>query len=69
MNSWTVQVEEDKTTGELVLPLPADLLNQMGWAEGTELFWIDNHNGTFSITNRNPDELNDEIPSNNDVGC
>ena len=38
-NTWTVTVEEDPQTKELVMPLPVDLLAQMGWAEGTELFW------------------------------
>lgn len=37
-NTWTVKAEQD-TAGELVLPLPVDLLAQMGWHEGTELFW------------------------------
>jgi len=48
-NTWAVQLEQDLETGELLLPFPPDLLSQMGWAEGTELFWVDNENGTFSI--------------------
>jgi hypothetical protein len=48
-NSWTVELEEDKTTGELVLPFPPELLSQMGWTPGTELRWIDNQDGTYSI--------------------
>lgn len=38
-NNWTVEVQEDPETKELILPLPVDLLAQMGWSEGTELFW------------------------------
>ena len=38
-DSWTVTVEEDPKTGELILPIPDDLLVQMGWAEGDELVW------------------------------
>jgi hypothetical protein len=48
-NSWTVELEEDETTGELVLPFPPELLSQMGWAPGTELWWEDNNDGSFSI--------------------
>ena len=48
-NSWTVELEEDKETGDLMLPFPLELLNQMGWAPGTELWWTDNEDGTFSI--------------------
>jgi hypothetical protein len=48
-NNWIVQLEEDKATGELLLPFPPDLLSQMGWSEGTDLSWIVNDNGTVSI--------------------
>jgi hypothetical protein len=44
-----VTLETDPVTGELILPIPAELLSQMGWIEGTELFWIDNENGTYSL--------------------
>jgi len=44
-----VTLEQDTESGELILPIPADLLSQMGWIEGTELFWIDNENGTYSL--------------------
>lgn len=44
-----VQLEQDHETGDLILPIPSDLLSQMGWVEGTELMWIDNENGTYSL--------------------
>lgn len=46
--SWTVQLEEGEN-GDLLLPFPVDLLNQMGWAEGTELWWDVTEDGTVSI--------------------
>ena len=49
---WTVIIEEDKETGELLLPFPPDLLSQMGWIEGTELFWQDQKDGTYIITEK-----------------
>ena len=51
-NTWIVKVEEDPQTKELVMPLPVDLLAQMGWVEGTDLFWVDNNNGTFTLTDK-----------------
>lgn len=48
-NNWTVHIEQDEQTGELLLPFPPDLLAQMGWAPGTELWWEDNNDGSFSI--------------------
>lgn len=50
-NNWTITVEQDEN-GELILPLPVDLLSQMGWSEGTDLFWIDNENGTYTLTDK-----------------
>jgi len=37
MTSWTVTLEEDPETGELIMPLPPDLLNQVGWDFGDTL--------------------------------
>ena len=56
--TWIVELEEDPETGALMLPFPPDLLSQMGWAPGTELWWTDNEDGTFSI--REKKETNDE---------
>ena len=38
-NSWTVILEEDPKTGELILPIPDDLLVEMGWGEDDILIW------------------------------
>jgi hypothetical protein len=48
--SWTITVEEDPATGDLVLPLPADFLAMQGWAEGDTLEWTDNNDGTWSLS-------------------
>ena len=45
----TVTVEEDPDTGDLVLPIPTELLNQMGWDIGDDLVWTDNFDGSFSL--------------------
>jgi hypothetical protein len=37
--SWTVTLEEDKETNELILPFPEDLLAEMNWKEGDVLDW------------------------------
>lgn len=50
---WTVTVDEaDDGTGDLVLPLPTDLLETVGWKEGDTLEWHDNKDGTWSITKK-----------------
>ena len=50
---WTVTVEEDPETGELILPLPADLLTMQGWVDGDTLEWNDNADGTWSLSKVN----------------
>ena len=47
---WTVTVEEDPETGELILPLPADMLTMQGWVDGDTLEWHDNEDGTWSLS-------------------
>lgn len=49
MKSWTLQIEEDPTTGDSILIFPPDLLKEAGWEEGDNLNWIDNKNGTWSL--------------------
>ena len=49
MSHWTITLETDPESGELVMPLPTDLLNQMGWDFGDTLLWEDMGNGSWSL--------------------
>ena len=50
MTQWTITLEEaEDGSGDLVMPLPQDLLDGAGWKEGDTLEWIDNNNGTWSL--------------------
>jgi bifunctional DNA-binding transcriptional regulator/antitoxin component of YhaV-PrlF toxin-antitoxin module len=42
--SWTVELEEDG-----VLPLPDELLDEMGLGEGDEIEWVDRGDGSWEI--------------------
>jgi bifunctional DNA-binding transcriptional regulator/antitoxin component of YhaV-PrlF toxin-antitoxin module len=46
---YTVELEEDEN-GELILPLPDELLKEMNWKEGDQLNFSDNKDGTYSMT-------------------
>ena len=37
--TWTVEVIKDGKTEELLIELPVELLNQMGWDVGDDLLW------------------------------
>lgn len=47
--TWTITLEQDPDTGELILPFPADLLEEAGWAEGDTLKWIERGDGSWSL--------------------
>lgn len=48
--TWTAELEEDLATGELILPLPTDLLEQLGWKENDTLAWTINSDGSISLS-------------------
>ena len=52
---WTLQVEDDG-----VLTLPPDLLETMGWSEGTVLEW-NVYGGFIAVTAQNNPETNIEV--------
>jgi len=42
--SYVVELEENVSTGELMITVPESILNSMGWYEGTELEWVLDNN-------------------------
>ena len=51
MSKWTVTVEEaEDGSGDLVMPLPQDFLDQQGWKEGDTLDWKDNEDGSWTLS-------------------
>jgi len=49
--SWTVTLEEaDDGSGDLVMPLPQDFLDQQGWREGDVLDWKECENGSWTLS-------------------
>lgn len=46
---WTITVEEDPETGDLILPFPKDFLEETGWSEGDTLTWTDRGDGSWSL--------------------
>ena len=49
---WTVIIEEDPKTGELILPIPNDLLVEMEWVEGDELVWEETEYPGYTLRKR-----------------
>ena len=50
---WTVELEWDGD--EAILPLPQEVIDKLDLKYGDVLNWIDNGNGTWSLTKRQYD--------------
>ena len=61
MANYQSTVEEDPKTGDLILPLPQDLLDQMGWDEHTFLVWDSIEDGKVSIREATPEEIEEDL--------
>ena len=48
--SYTVTVQEDEKTGDLLLPFTPEILDQVGWKIGDSVDWKDNHDGSFTLS-------------------
>jgi bifunctional DNA-binding transcriptional regulator/antitoxin component of YhaV-PrlF toxin-antitoxin module len=49
---YTINLQEDPETGDLILPFPEEFLEETGWKEGDVLEWHDNKDGSFSMTKK-----------------
>jgi len=49
---WVVELEEDPETGDLMMPLPPELLKDLGWVPGDTLTWGIEENGEISLTKK-----------------
>jgi hypothetical protein len=52
MTTWIVQLEEDPETGDLIMPIPVEALNQCGWDVGDTLLWDITDSGDISLTKK-----------------
>lgn len=48
--TWVVELEEDPETGDLVMPLPPALLEELGWKIGDTLLWNVDELGEVSLS-------------------
>jgi hypothetical protein len=46
---YTVVLEEDPETGEQMLPLTDEIVEQLGWEIGDTINWKNNHDGSFTL--------------------
>lgn len=49
MSRWTIKLEEDAETGDLIMPFTPDMLSQVGWDIGDTLLWEEMSHGVWSL--------------------
>ena len=50
---WIVELEEDPETGDLIMPLPMELMASLGWNIGDTLVWdTDEQDKTVKLTKK-----------------
>lgn len=47
---FEVILQEDPETGDLILPIPSELMSQMGWVEGDNLDFNQDDKGRWVIS-------------------
>lgn len=50
--AYEVIVQEDPDTGDMLLPIPQELLDQLGWKEGDELEFNEASDGSIILSKR-----------------
>ena len=58
---YSSTVEEDPKTGDIILPLPEELLSELGWNEQTYLVW-EVEEGRVILREATDDELIETVP-------
>jgi hypothetical protein len=48
--TYEVITQEDPETGDLILPIPQEMLDKLGWKEGDQLEWSPTSNGSWLLS-------------------
>jgi hypothetical protein len=56
LNSKIVTLVEDEDTGDLILPIGDELMTEVGWEVGDTLEWINNNDGSFTLSKTKSEE-------------
>lgn len=49
---YTLALQEDDK-GELFIEFPPEMLESVGWSEGTTVEWVDNSDGSWTLRKKN----------------
>jgi hypothetical protein len=55
--TWVVDLEEDPLTGDMFMPIPEELLREIGWEIGDTLVWgVNEATGEITLTKKPTNE-------------
>lgn len=50
VTTWEVKTHENPETGEIILPIPPELMSRLGWKEGDQLEWKQEETGAWILS-------------------
>ena len=53
VKKYWIETVQEGDDGELVLPFPQEMLDEVGWKPGDNLEWFDRGDGTWEIRKKN----------------
>lgn len=53
VKKYWIETVQEGDDGELVLPFPQEMLDEVGWKPGDNLEWVDRGDGTWEIRKKN----------------
>jgi hypothetical protein len=51
-NTWSILLQEDPDTGELIMPIPDSIMESQGWAIGDTLCWDTKEDGSVVLSKK-----------------
>jgi hypothetical protein len=51
-NTWSILLQEDPDTGELIMPIPDPIMESQGWVIGDTLCWDAKEDGSVVLSKK-----------------
>jgi len=60
LNKYTTEIKEDEN-GEFYIEFSDEVMSEVGWKEGDDLVWTDNGDGSWTLTKKVDDIMNNYL--------
>jgi hypothetical protein len=62
---WTVALAEDPDTGELIMPIPQEIMDELGWQIDDALVLDTDENGFLTLAKKAEDSMDSDSSQGN----